>query len=418
MMTLRTAACVSVLLLSAFISTSRAKAGDVEFSGQFSTALVPNVTRFERVIFKFTPVDNLKGQIKLPPKAHLTANRLIDPKSSENSILSLLVEEDGEDPFIFVDTNGDGSLTDDEKYTFKATKEDNPYLWETTAELKLKEGFFKTCPIYLRYFKSVKSEGMKPDDRLVTQSTSVLARGSVDIQGKKVAVQYAYDVDKKKVDPQNGWLGVDTDANGDVDMDELSPEAAKADQEAVVFRAGNVYVSTKKADVGKNVIVLRGHDVKDYKRSELYVGKEFPEFNFTDFDGKKRKFSEFRGKYVLLDVWGFWCPPCRKELPYLREAHRKFKARNLILVGLNTDEDYTVESMKKGLNDAGMNWTHAQFTSVLNFLRKELRISSFPTTFLIGPDGKIMSMSRQDRDELDLRGNDLLKSLDETLPIL
>jgi thiol-disulfide isomerase/thioredoxin len=209
---------------------------------------------------------------------------------------------------------------------------------------------------------------------------------------------------------------MDGDGDGKVDMDNLSPEAAKANNEVVIFRVGDMYLSTKKADAEKNQIVLRQHEAKEYKRLELYIGKEFPEFTFSDFDGKKRKFSEFRGKYVLLDIWGFWCPPCRKELPYIREANRRFGNRNLQVIGLNTDEDLTIDSMKKALKDNGMIWTQGQFESVVDFLRVGLRINSFPTTFLISPEGKIISMSRQERDEPDLRGEDLLESLDEVLP--
>ena len=235
-------------------------------------------------------------------------------------------------------------------------------------------------------------------------------------KGRKVIVQYALPAGEKKVNPQQGWLGVDIDGDGAIDMDNLSPEAARADAEAVVFRVGDTYLSTKKADVSKNQIVMRENDAKDYKRFELSMGKLFPEFNFIDFEGKKRKISEFRGKYVLLDIWGFWCGPCRKELPYIREAHKRFQGRNLEIVGLNTDEDFTIESMKKGLKDSGMTWTNAKFASVVDFLRVNLRITSFPTTFLISPEGKILSMSRQERDEPDLRGKDLLDSLDEVLP--
>jgi thiol-disulfide isomerase/thioredoxin len=255
---------------------------------------------------------------------------------------------------------------------------------------------------------------MTADDRLIRQSTEVLAGGIVDVNGKKVAVRYAL-VERKKVNAREGWLGVDTDGDGKVDMDNLSPEAAKADNEAVIFRVGNTYVSTKKADIERNQIVLREHDAKEYKRFELYIGKEFPEFTFSDFDGKKRKFSEFRGKYVLLDIWGFWCPPCRKELPYIREAHKRFGSKNLEVIGLNTDADYTIDSMKKALKDNGMIWTQAKFESVVEFLSTGLRINSFPTTFLISPEGKIISMGRAERKEPDLRGADLLDSLDEVL---
>jgi len=72
--------------------------------------------------------------------------------------------------------------------------------------------------------------------------------------------------------------------------------------------------------------------------------------------------------------------------------------------------------MKKALKDNGMIWTQAKFESVVEFLQAGLRVNSFPTTFLISPEGKILSISRQARKEPDLRGKDLLDSLDEILP--
>ena len=86
------------------------------------------------------------------------------------------------------------------------------------------------------------------------------------------------------------------------------------------------------------------------------------------------------------------------------------------MVGLNTDADYTIDSMKKSLKDNSMIWTQAKFDSVMDFLKTGLRVNSFPTTFLIAPDGKILSMSRHERKEPDLRGQDLLESLDDVLP--
>ncbi len=118
---------------------------------------------------------------------------------------------------------------------------------------------------------------------------------------------------------------------------------------------------------------------------------------------------------MLLDVWGFWCPPCRKEMPYLREAAKRFKSRNLVLVGLNTDP-VPFEQVKRLLEENNMMWTQAKFESVFDFLNIQLRVESFPTTFLITPEGKILSMSRHERGEPDLRGRDLLETLDETLP--
>jgi peroxiredoxin len=405
---------IALVLTTLFLTmAASARAGGGEFNGQFDTALAINPEETDRVIFKHSSyLDRWKEAGDFGPGAHYTSAQLTDPVTGQASLLSLLVEVEDEDPVIFVDQNDDNRITAAEKFDMKAPE--NPYLWEAMVIIPIKGGFFTSAPIRVEYFKSIKSDKMTADDRLVRQTTEVLAGGSVDVNGKKVGVRYAL-VERKRVNAREGWLGIDTDGDGKVDMDNLSPEAAKADNEVVIFRVGNTYVSTKKADVDKNQIVLREHEAKDYKRLELYIGKEFPDFTVSDFDGKKHRFSEFRGKFVLLDIWGFWCPPCRKELPYIREAHKRFGSGNLEVIGLNTDTDYTVDSMKKALKDSGMIWTQAKFESVVDFLRVGLRINSFPTTFLISPEGKILSMSRHERKEPDLRGADLLDSLEEVL---
>lgn len=397
-------------------------AGDNEYTGQFETTLAANTENFERVVFRFVAPGGIKGESGINPNAHLASGRLYDPQTGKFSVLALVVEAGADDeddekkPAIYVDLDGSGNFSDGEKFAFQQTEKDNPYLWNVTVNLPVKNSFFTACPLFLQYFKSVRIEKMGSDDRLITQSTEVLARGKTEVKGKKVLTQYAYSFEDKKITPQKGWLGVDGNKDGAVDMDELSPEAAKADDETIVFRVGQTYLSTKKVDLSKNQIVLREHEAKDYKRIELALGKEFPEFSFTDFAGKKRRFSEFRGKYILLDVWGFWCPPCRKEMPYLREAAKRFQARNLELIGLNTDVEMPLEMIKKNLEANEMRWTQAQLEGVFDFINKQLRIESFPTTILIAPDGKILSMSRHLRGEPDLRGKDLLETLDEILP--
>lgn len=388
--------------------------GDAEYIGQFDSTLVANTERLERIVFKPVLSSDLKSAKPFSETAHITMNRLQNP-TGQAALVAILVEDEDEKPVIFVDFNADNSFGENEKIVFEQEEKDNSYLWKASVNLPVRDNFFTSSSVFLRFFKNFRTPKMTDGERLIQQSTEVFARGAVDVKGKKVLVQYAYSFENKKITPDKGWLGVDADENGDVDMDSLSPEAARADSETIVFRIGQTYLSTKKADVAKNQIVMREHQAKDYKRTEFNIGRELPDFSFVDLNGKKRKFSEFRGKYVLLDFWGFWCPPCREELPYLREAYKRFQTRNLEIVGMNTD-DYTPESIKKSLAENGMTWTQARADSFTELKDFQFRIESFPTTFLIAPDGKILSMSRHDRGEPDLRGNDLLTTLDEILP--
>jgi thiol-disulfide isomerase/thioredoxin len=412
----RFAVLICAIALCVTHDASSVSAVAEEFIGKFEPKLAPDKDDLDQVVFKpFRDLSKIQFAKAPESDATITAGRFYHPPTDKAAILTLLVESDGEPPCIYADVDLNNTMDAGEKFELSNLESGNPYIWETTVNVPLKEGLFQNYPIFVQYFKNVRWDEMGPDDRMILQSTKSFAQGYVEIQGKKILVQYSHNPRNKKINPMNSALGVDGDGDGEIDMDNFSPEAAEAREEVVVFRVGENYVSTKRADLEKNQIVMRSHSANEYKRVELRMGAELPDFQFTDFNGKKRKLSEFRGKYVLIDFWGTWCGPCRRELPYLKTAYRNFQPRGLEILGMDNDDPEIFQQVKAWLEKNELQWTQARLESIRDVIRG-YRVHSYPTTLLIDPEGKIISLNQTKKGQPALRGQDLLKSLDRLLP--
>jgi thiol-disulfide isomerase/thioredoxin len=56
----------------------------------------------------------------------------------------------------------------------------------------------------------------------------------------------------------------------------------------------------------------------------------------TTLAGRHVSLSDFRGKVVVVNVWGSWCPPCRAEAPMLADAARALRGKGVVFLGINS----------------------------------------------------------------------------------
>lgn len=61
------------------------------------------------------------------------------------------------------------------------------------------------------------------------------------------------------------------------------------------------------------------------------------DFALEDMQGKTHRLSDYRGRWVLVNFWATWCPPCLSELPELTSLYNSHKNKDLVVIGVVMD---------------------------------------------------------------------------------
>ncbi|MEP7090312.1 MAG: TlpA disulfide reductase family protein [Nocardioidaceae bacterium] len=64
--------------------------------------------------------------------------------------------------------------------------------------------------------------------------------------------------------------------------------------------------------------------------------KQPGEVSGTTLAGRPASLGDYRGKVVVINVWGSWCPPCRAEAPMLAQAARALSSKGVVFLGINS----------------------------------------------------------------------------------
>jgi thiol-disulfide isomerase/thioredoxin len=402
---MRPAFLISIVVLLSAI-TALAQPAE-QFYGKFTGIQPDTIHTYQRVLSAADRSMKYSFSPSLENAATVSVGKLLDGRDGKE-VEVLLIETPLHVPYLAVDTNLDGTIGPDERFTFTAQK-DNSDLLYTTVHLPIKNPLFKTFPVFVRYFRGFRHPKLAPTDKLVEQTFYNVALADVSINGKMVKFQYPFEPSERpSISTTEGIFGIDVDGDGQIRNMQFSLETSYASDNEVVLRYGDIYLSTASVDLTKNEIVVRRRNKSEYLREELEVGKEMPNFSFVDFDGKTRSLSEFHGKYLLIDFWGAWCGDCVREFPNLLNAYKKFHSRGLEILGLDWDDkpEDAIEFLKK--NKAI--WPQARKDSIKTLTEVTYRIQEFPSTILLAPDGKVLVLNQQ-----SLEGDSLMSTLDSVM---
>ena len=140
--------------------------------------------------------------------------------------------------------------------------------------------------------------------------------------------------------------------------------------------------------VGENLNSSTGADAATGKLRVRFVKnpKPIPELTMTTLDGKTITTKDLSGKVAIFNFWATWCTPCRAEIPDLVKLQDQYKDQMVIIGVLSEDEPGP--HVLRFAADYKINYPIVPETKEL--LAAFPGIYALPTTFMVGPDGKMM----------------------------
>ena len=107
-------------------------------------------------------------------------------------------------------------------------------------------------------------------------------------------------------------------------------------------------------------------------------------FTLTDTDGKSHSLAAYRGKWLIVNFWATWCPPCLEEIPDLVAIKEARKDVEIIGIAMEFQDDKQVVQFADGM--------FVNYPIVLGDRKISAsigQVDGLPTTFIYDPQGKL-----------------------------
>jgi thiol-disulfide isomerase/thioredoxin len=139
----------------------------------------------------------------------------------------------------------------------------------------------------------------------------------------------------------------------------------------------------------------KAQDAANFIRRFELVGTTLDDFKGKDLEGNPVDLADFRGKVVLIDFWGTWCPPCVASTRDLKRIRSKFDAYGFEILGIVSDP--SLEIARAYVKKNAVDWP--QISEPVTFepgsLQYRFGVSFFPTYLIVDRAGKLIGSSNE-----------------------
>lgn len=145
------------------------------------------------------------------------------------------------------------------------------------------------------------------------------------------------------------------------------------------------------------LLALVGVGLFRAQQGPVGVGSPAPDFTLTTFEGRQIPLSSLKGQVVLVNFWASWCKPCEQEASELEQAYRMYEPQGVIFLGVNY-VDTEAEALAY-LDRFDISYPNGPDLGTR--ISQSFRIRGVPESYVIGPDGRIVSVKIGPYESLD-----------------
>ncbi|MEU1708389.1 TlpA disulfide reductase family protein [Streptomyces sp. NPDC005706] len=129
-----------------------------------------------------------------------------------------------------------------------------------------------------------------------------------------------------------------------------------------------------------------------------------PDLAGRTIDGKSLDIADYKGKVVVVNVWGSWCGPCREEAQYFAKVSKAYEGKGVQFVGINTRDTSTTPALafeqEHGIGYPSLYDPTGKL--MLRFKKGTLNPQLIPSTLVIDKDGKVAARALEALDDTAL----------------
>ncbi|MFE7562387.1 TlpA family protein disulfide reductase [Kitasatospora sp. NPDC057500] len=168
----------------------------------------------------------------------------------------------------------------------------------------------------------------------------------------------------------------------------LAAAAVTAAAAALVLTGCSSSGSSASGDGQIGFVTAKGSNISTAAAGQR---QDAPDIGGNTLEGTPAKLSDYRGKVVVLNVWGSWCGPCRSEADDLQRVWEKYRDQGVQFLGINT-RDTEIKNAVRFEQEKGVTFPSIYDPAgaeLLKFPKGSLNPQSIPTTLVVDRDGKL-----------------------------